>query len=564
MSSRRCKNSVDVFCYICGNFVLSKQKQNITDFVKRTFHDYFGFSIELKSWTPHVVCTICVEQLRQWTKGQRKSLPFGIPMMWREPTNHVDDCYFCCCNVKGFNAKNKSKISYPNLNSVTRPIPHGPEVPIPPPFSVSSLSSTSSEHSVHREESMEVFELDTNQPELFTQAELNDLTRDLGLSKDAAQLLGSRLHAKHLLAPGTQFAWYRKREKDFVPYFSQEGSLVYCNNIPAVIENLGAERYDPSSWRLFIDSSKRSLKGVLLHNSNQYASVPIAHSVHLKETYENLELLLNKIQYQNHGWQLCGDLKIICMLLGQQSGFTKYPCFLCEWDSRARLLHYVKKQWTPRDKLEPGTKNILRKNLVDSKKILLPPLHIKLGLMKQFVKALNKEGDCFKYLCQKFSSLSDAKLKEGIFIGPHIRTLMNDKEFETTMIVTELEAWRAFKDVVNNFLGNHKHPNYKNIVATLLNKFHKLGCNMSIKLHFLDSHLDFFPENLGDFSEEQGERFHQDIKNMETRYQGRWNVNMMADYCWSIKRDVPDAIHKKITPRRSFTEKRKRYHTGSS
>ena len=38
-------------------------------------------------------------------------------------------------------------------------------------------------------------------------------------------------------------------------------------------------------------------------------------------------------------------------------------------------------------------------------------------------------------------------------------------------------------------------------------------------------------------SEEHGERFHQDIKSMETRYQGRWDVSMMADYCWCLKRD---------------------------
>ena len=42
---------------------------------------------------------------------------------------------------------------------------------------------------------------------------------------------------------------------------------------------------------------------------------------------------------------------------------------------------------------------------------------------------------------------------------------------------------------------------------------------MSIKVHFLHSHLDRFPENLSDFSKEQGERFYQDIKVMEERYQ---------------------------------------------
>ena len=62
---------------------------------------------------------------------------------------------------------------------------------------------------------------------------------------------------------------------------------------------------------------------------------------------------------------------------------------------------------------------------------------------------------------------------------------------------------------------------------------------MSIKLHFLHGHLINFPENTVAASDEQGERFHQDLKVMEERYQGRWDVHMMADYCWSIKPDSP-------------------------
>jgi hypothetical protein len=68
---------------------------------------------------------------------------------------------------------------------------------------------------------------------------------------------------------------------------------------------------------------------------------------------------------------------------------------------------------------------------------------------------------------------------------------------------------------------------------------------MSLKLHFLHFHLDYFPENLGDLSEEQGERFHQDVKEMEISYQGRWDVSMMADYCWSIKREALRQEHKR-------------------
>ncbi|GFV15382.1 uncharacterized protein TNCV_4834091 [Trichonephila clavipes] len=156
--------------------------------------------------------------------------------------------------------------------------------------------------------------------------------------------------------------------------------------------------YEPEERTLFIDSSKRSLKAVLLPNGNRYASVPVGHSVHLKECYENLEFILNKLSYSDDKWTICGDLKVISMLLGQQSGYTKFPCFLCEWDSRDRKQHYVKQTWPIRKVLIPGVKNVERQSLVDPKKILFPPLHIKLGLMKQFVKALDKEGECFKYL----------------------------------------------------------------------------------------------------------------------------------------------------------------------
>jgi hypothetical protein len=42
---------------------------------------------------------------------------------------------------------------------------------------------------------------------------------------------------------------------------------------------------------------------------------------------------------------------------------------------------------------------------------------------------------------------------------------------------------------------------------------------MGLKIHFLNLYLDFFPENLGAVSEEQGEYFHQDIKETERIYQ---------------------------------------------
>jgi hypothetical protein len=96
----------------------------------------------------------------------------------------------------------------------------------------------------------------------------------------------------------------------------------------------------PKEWRRIVDSSKFILKVVLLHNRNIHLSVPTTHSVHTKETYENMDLLLKAISYSKYGWNICEDSKVLGLLLGMQSGTTEFCCFLCEWYSGAKDKHY--------------------------------------------------------------------------------------------------------------------------------------------------------------------------------------------------------------------------------
>ena len=76
-------------------------------------------------------------------------------------------------------------------------------------------------------------------------------------------------------------------------------------------------------------------------------------------------------------------------------------------------------------------------------KVLLPPLHIKLGLIKQFIKALDFE-EVFQEIRLMFSRLSDAKIKEGTFVGPQISTMLKSESLEAKMNDIEKEAWQAF------------------------------------------------------------------------------------------------------------------------
>jgi len=91
---------------------------------------------------------------------------------------------------------------------------------------------------------------------------------------------------------------------------------------------------------------------------------------------------MEAINYDKFKWQICGDLQLIFLLLGLQQGFTKYCCFIRDWDSRARSLHYTRKDWAARKYLEPGIMDVENQPLVELSKILLPSMHLKLGLMK--------------------------------------------------------------------------------------------------------------------------------------------------------------------------------------
>jgi hypothetical protein len=81
-----------------------------------------------------------------------------------------------------------------------------------------------------------------------------------------------------------------------VPFVRKEDDLVFCYDVDGLMNALGI-KYDQQEWRLFIGSSKLSLKAVLLHNGNQHPSIPVGPAVCMKEAYENLKQLLNKLEY---------------------------------------------------------------------------------------------------------------------------------------------------------------------------------------------------------------------------------------------------------------------------
>ncbi len=152
------------------------------------------------------------------------------------------------------------------------------------------------------------------------------------------------------------------------------------------------------------------------------------------------------IQYSTYQLNICGVREVIGMLMGVQGGFTKYCCFLCLWDSSAIEDHYIKREWQKRTTYEPGMNNVQNVPLAYPKKIFLPPLHNKFGLMKNFVKAMGKTNSRgYQYLVAKFPKISAAKLKKGIFVGPQIREVLKGGSFDESLSQYELRACHSFK-----------------------------------------------------------------------------------------------------------------------
>jgi hypothetical protein len=73
-------------------------------------------------------------------------MPFAIPMVWREPKDHVSYCYFCLSSITGITAKSKHTVLCANLPSVMRPVPHSAELPVPKPPTNMTLNDSESSY----------------------------------------------------------------------------------------------------------------------------------------------------------------------------------------------------------------------------------------------------------------------------------------------------------------------------------------------------------------------------------------------------------------------------------
>jgi len=86
-----------------------------------------------------------------WFIGTHQSMPFAVPMVWREQKDHPIDCYFCSTKIDGHNSKSKHATVYPNNPSALRPVEHDDSLPnSKPPEQWTLLKEESTSTSLER------------------------------------------------------------------------------------------------------------------------------------------------------------------------------------------------------------------------------------------------------------------------------------------------------------------------------------------------------------------------------------------------------------------------------
>lgn len=405
------------FCYVCGRFTIMPSRRKISFEIADLYQQYFSQSVVSGVvWAPSIVCTTCIIHLNKW-KNSGDAMPFGVPMIWLHPEVHdADNCYACVNHVVGMNRRKSGSLAYTETTYSQLPLPHSDEIPVPQrsipteqymPSIFQSVETIETSVSVYQPSNVTV---PCNHIEI-TQNRLDIMVRRLKLSQRQSILLAKDLKQANILAPDVRIYGAINRHRRFTNFFRsiENNSLAYCIDIRELILTIQNE-YNSEDWRLFIDSSKSSLKAVLLHVTNSKNSIPIALSTNTKETYASLKKILDLVKYEDHMWKICADLKVVALLRGMQLGYTKNMCL---WDTRFTGDQYNAQNWPSRDEIRIRRNNIIEIPLVPMEKVLLPPLHIKLGIVKNFLKALAPEGNAFNELRRIFPRLSGMKTKEG-------------------------------------------------------------------------------------------------------------------------------------------------------
>lgn len=443
----------NVVCLACHKFLLEwiKHKEDNRNIMKYVF---LFSNNKTYAISTHFIYILFIHKIQ---------FSYVVPMEWLHRTEHAPDlCYFCLniSKTRGFHYNTRGNIPYVSVASVVLPTIRSEENPKAPgeiesgeegeqqqmeidndfPMDHEPVASSSREPSLEAAEKQPVSAaisesppsaIDTSstyapdlqdlqtprKPMLLTEEDYNNIVRDAQISNRSAELIASRLKSRNLCALGFRITMGRKRgltrKFDDMYIKDEKSTITYCWDIDLLF-HLFEFPHNANEWRLFIDGSNESLKAVLLHIKNVHPSVPIAYARKIEESYESMDTILNLIQYKTHNWLICCDLKVVGLLIGLKRGYPTNQCFICQWEGRDNASNYAGLRCAPRLSYQIGKQSIDHLPIINPQNVILPPLHLKLGLVRNFTMAIDRNSDGFKSLKKVFKKeISEEKILNG-------------------------------------------------------------------------------------------------------------------------------------------------------
>jgi len=451
-------------------------------------------------------------------------MAFAIPRIWREQRDHLTDCFFCLASVGG-----KQLPIYPDLQSSRAPVPHSLDIPVPLNQNTEKEienCSTSTGTSINESE------CDFVSVKKVSRESFESYSKRLKLSKRGGEEFRKILNEIGVLSSEVTYRSVRSRADDFDNFFTEENGLCFCNNVPDLIFNLFNE-YRSSEFLLFIDGSVAGIKAALIKKDGAHFPVLILQWNKAKENYSTLKEILTRLNYVEGNWEICGDFKILQILMGLKNGGNiRHPCFFCLYHAQ-HTEKETKVDWEERTSFIEGQYSVERVPLINTEKIVLPSLHLKLGLFKQYLKYIpnEKARDAVKQL---LPNLSSAKITGGILTGPQIDKIINSETFTQTLTTSENDCRKNILNVFRNVLvpSPSTVTEKRLMVDKMISSLNSLKVNYSPKMHFIDFHLTEFLGRQYSVSDQHGERLHQTLKDFEKRYMNKSVKKMILDYLW--------------------------------
>lgn len=264
--------SINSYCYVCGQYTIPAKRMNITQAVEHNYSFYFTKVILRRPWAPNICCLKCYSNLENWISGKIKQLPFGVPMVWSDPGNHDQyNCYVCANDARGQNRFRLRSFCYQSVASGLLPKPHSIDVPIPNRPSPLVLQNIN----INLLDAPSIQVPSANSPSMYlpqqkvqqlSEPQLHSIARVFHLSKTRSEALGNELQKYNLLRPSVRITSFRTRNEIFKQFFSVnlQNDLVHCTDVAGLMTAMNIHEYNAKEWRLFIDSSQSSLKGLFV------------------------------------------------------------------------------------------------------------------------------------------------------------------------------------------------------------------------------------------------------------------------------------------------------------